>query len=45
MLGDSGVRERSGEIYLPFIGHVGPQTLLMEDGSVLAMAEIDGAPF
>jgi type IV secretion system protein VirB4 len=45
MLGDSGVRERSGEIYLPFIGHIGPQAILLEDGSVLAMAEIDGTPF
>ena len=45
MLGDSGVRERSGEIYLPFVGHIGPQTILMEDGSVLAMAEVQGVPF
>ena len=45
MLGDSGVRERSGELYLPFVGHIGPQTILMEDGSVLAMAELQGVPF
>jgi type IV secretion system protein VirB4 len=45
MLGSSGVTERSGELYLPFVGHVGPQTVLLEDGSLLAMAHIDGAPF
>lgn len=45
MLGDSGVRERSGELYLPFVGHIGPQTVLMEDGSVLAIAEVKGVPF
>lgn len=45
MLGDSGVRERSGELYLPMVGHVGPQTILLEDGSVLAMAEVQGVPF
>src|ERR1700744_588439 len=45
MLGDSGFRERSGEIYLPFVGHISPQTVLMEDGSVLAMAELQGVPF
>lgn len=45
MLGDSGVRERSGELYLPFVGHAGPQTILLEDGSVLAMAEVRGVPF
>ncbi len=45
MLGDRGTAERSGEIYLPYVGHIGPQTLLLEDGSVLAMAELDGVPF
>jgi type IV secretion system protein VirB4 len=45
MLGDSGIRERSGELYLPFVGHIGPQTILMEDGSVVAMAEVQGVPF
>ncbi|MDE3116493.1 MAG: type IV secretion system protein VirB4, partial [Pseudomonadota bacterium] len=45
MLGDRGSAERSGEIYLPYVGHIGPQTLLLEDGSVLAMARLDGVPF
>ncbi len=45
MLGNSGAIERSGEIYLPYVGHIGPQTVLLEDGSVLAMAQINGVPF
>ncbi len=45
MLGDRGSAERSGEIYLPYVGHIGPQTLLLEDGSVLAMARLDGVSF
>lgn len=45
MLGDTGIRERSGELYLPMVGHIGPQTILMEDGSVLAMAQVRGVPF
>jgi type IV secretion system protein VirB4 len=45
MLGNSGATERSGEIYLPYVGHIGPQTILLEDGSLLAMATINGVPF
>jgi type IV secretion system protein VirB4 len=45
MLGNSGTSERSGEIYLPYVGHVGPQTVLMEDGSLMAMANVNGVPF
>lgn len=45
MLGNSGASERSGEIYLPFVGHIGPQTVLLEDGSLLAMAMVEGVPF
>ncbi len=45
MRGNAGTAERSGEIYLPYLGHVGPQTVLMEDGSLLAMAEVAGVPF
>ena len=37
--------ERSAERYLPYLGHVRPDILLMDDGSVLAMAEIPGAPY
>jgi len=45
MLGNSGATERSGELYLPYVGHIGPQTVLLEDGSLLAMAEVRGVPF
>jgi len=45
MLGNSGASERTGEIYLPYIGHVGPQAVLLEDGSLLAMAQVNGVPF
>ncbi|HEY1214375.1 MAG TPA: hypothetical protein VGE93_12140, partial [Bryobacteraceae bacterium] len=45
MRGNSGAAERSGEVYLPYLGHVGPQTVLLEDGSLLAMAEVAGVPF
>ncbi|KDM66064.1 VirB4 family type IV secretion/conjugal transfer ATPase [Acidiphilium sp. JA12-A1] len=37
--------ERSAERYLPYLGHIRPDILLMDDGSVLAMAEIPGAPY
>jgi type IV secretion system protein VirB4 len=45
MLGNSGATERSGELYLPYVGHIGPQTVLLEDGSLLAMAQVNGVPF
>lgn len=45
MLGDNGRSERGASKYLPYIGHIGPQTLLLEDGSLLAMAHIQGHPF
>ena len=45
MLGNSGATERSGELYLPYVGHIGPQTVLLEDGSLLAMAQVTGVPF
>ena len=45
MLGNSGATERSGELYLPYVGHIGPETVLLEDGSLLAMAQVSGVPF
>src|ERR1700689_2684724 len=45
MLGNSGATERSGELYLPYVGHIGPHTVLLEDGSLLAMAQVNGVPF
>ena len=45
MLGDAGRSERVAGKYLPYIGHVGPQTVLLESGALLAMAHIEGTPF
>jgi type IV secretion system protein VirB4 len=38
-------RERSAERYLPIVGHVTDSTLLLNDGSLLAMLELHGTPF
>jgi type IV secretion system protein VirB4 len=45
MRGDSGFSERSGEIYLPYLGHVSDSAVLLRDGSILAMGHIDGLAF
>lgn len=45
MLGDSGYSERSGEIYLPYVGHVAEQAILLRDGAVMAMGHVDGTTF
>ncbi|WP_085026248.1 VirB4 family type IV secretion/conjugal transfer ATPase [Ensifer aridi] len=45
MLGTSGKTERSGEIYLPYIGHLSDEVVLLEDGSIMTMAHVRGLPF
>ncbi|TPK21625.1 type IV secretion system protein VirB4, partial [Mesorhizobium sp. B2-5-9] len=45
MFGASGRTERSGEIYLPYVGHLSDQVVLLEDGSIMAMAHLNGLPF
>ncbi len=45
MLGDTGWSERAAGRYLPYIGHIGPQTVLLESGAVMAIAHIEGSPF
>ncbi|CUX71576.1 MULTISPECIES: VirB4 family type IV secretion/conjugal transfer ATPase [Agrobacterium] len=45
MLGASGTTERSGEIYLPYIGHLSDHIVLLEDGSIMTIARIDGVAF
>ncbi|WFS70135.1 VirB4 family type IV secretion/conjugal transfer ATPase (plasmid) [Agrobacterium leguminum] len=45
MLSTRKTAERSGEVYLPYIGHISDQVVLLEDGSILAMAHIDGLAF
>lgn len=45
MLGDSGYSERTAGRYLPYVGHIGPQTILLDSGALLAMAHVEGSPF
>ncbi|MGE4482940.1 VirB4 family type IV secretion/conjugal transfer ATPase [Acidocella sp.] len=45
MLGDNGRTERGAERYLPYVGHVGPQTVLLDGGALLAMGHVRGLPF
>ncbi len=45
MLGNNGRTERSAGRYLPYVGHIGPQTVLLENGALLAMGHVAGVPF
>lgn len=45
MLGASGTTERSGEVYLPYVGHLSDQIVLLEDGSIMTMAHVSGMAF
>lgn len=45
MLGASGTTERSGEVYLPYVGHVSDHIVLLEDGSIMTMAHVSGMAF
>ena len=45
MFGSSGSSERSGEIYLPYVGHITEQAVLLRDGSLMAMGHLTGLPF
>ncbi|MGI4795965.1 MAG: VirB4 family type IV secretion/conjugal transfer ATPase [Janthinobacterium lividum] len=45
MRGHSGTGERSGEIYLPYVGHISDQAVLLRDGSVMAMGRVNGMAF
>ena len=45
MLGDNGRSERGADKYLPMIGHIRPEIVLMGDGAVLAVAHIEGTAF
>jgi type IV secretion system protein VirB4 len=42
--GSSGWAERSAEAYLPYLGHVTPGALLLNDSSLLAMGRLRGVP-
>ncbi|MGV1849274.1 type IV secretion system protein VirB4, partial [Rhizobium sp. L74/93] len=45
MLGASGTTERSGEVYLPYVGHLTDHVVLLEDGSIMTMAHVSGMAF
>src|SRR5271168_2889481 len=45
MFGDNGRSERGADKYLPMIGHIQPEIVLMGDGTVLAMAHVEGTAF
>ncbi|RWX08461.1 VirB4 family type IV secretion/conjugal transfer ATPase [Rhizobium hidalgonense] len=45
MFHTSAKTERSGEIYLPYVGHLSDKVVLLEDGSMMAMAHVRGLPF
>ena len=42
--GSSGWAERSAEAYLPYLGHVAPGAVLLNDSSLLAMGRLRGVP-
>ena len=44
MRGDAGRAERSAEPYLPYLGHIRPDVVLLSDGSLLAMGTLHGVP-
>ena len=45
MLGSKGWLERRTELYLPYIGHVLPHVVLLQDGSYMMVAHLRGAPW
>lgn len=45
MLGDSGRTERGADRYWPYVGHIGPQAVLLESGALMAVAHIEGQAF
>lgn len=45
MLGDAGRFERNGEDYLPYSGHVRPDVVINNDGSLMAMISLPGLPY
>jgi len=39
-----GLFERTTDVYLPYVGHISPDLVLLKDGSVFLMAELHGTP-
>jgi type IV secretion system protein VirB4 len=44
MRGNPGRAERAAEPYLPYLGHIRPDVVLLSDGSLLAMGTLHGVP-
>ena len=44
MRGDRGRVERLAEPYLPYLGHIRPDVVLLDDGSLLTMGALQGLP-
>ena len=40
--GSAVAREREPDTYVPYVGHSSPDVVLLDDGSVLAMLQLDG---
>ena len=40
--GSAVAREREPDTYVPYVGHSSPNVVLLDDGSVLAMLQLDG---
>jgi type IV secretion system protein VirB4 len=45
MRGDPGRFEQSADEFLPYLGHIKPNVVALEDGSLMAMAAFPGLPF
>jgi type IV secretion system protein VirB4 len=45
MRGDRGRFEQTADEFLPYIGHIKPNVVALEDGSLMAMAAMPGLPF
>jgi type IV secretion system protein VirB4 len=45
MFGDKGRYEVRGDEFLPYLHHISPQVVALDDGSLLAMASLPGLPF
>ncbi len=44
-LGYSGEGERASDVFLPYVDHIGPATMLCSDGSLLAVQRMPGSCF
>ena len=45
MLGDRGSQERYADKFLPYLQHIAPQQVALDDGAVMGMVAVPGLPF